>query len=199
MKKILLLLCLVVALGAGAQGIQAGLKGGVNVSNFSGGNFQNFDKKLLLGYHAGAFLRFRAGGFAIQPELQFSTQGARLENATSEENYEVRYVNIPVMLQYIMPSGFYVEAGPQIGFRASENIPDQTIENFAKSTDLAIDFGLGFQTKAGFGIGARYVAGLTEVGNFDAANIDPDFRNGVLQLSVFLTLFGNRQGVGSKR
>ncbi len=150
-------------------------------------------KETMLGFHGGAYMRFRAGGFSLQPEVLFSTQGARLQNATNKQDYKVNYITVPVMLQYITEGGFYLEAGPQIGFKASEDIPDNTIENFAKSTDLAIGVGLGLQSKAGIGIGARYLAGLSKVGDFDANNLDPDFRNSTIQASLFFTLFGNNR------
>ena len=48
---------------------------------------------------------------------------------------------------------------------------------------------LGFQTKGGLGIGARYLVGLSKVGDFDPPkNIDPDFKNSVIQVGAFITL-----------
>lgn len=41
----------------------------------------------------------------------------------------------------------------------------------------------------GLGIGGRYNIGVSKVGDFDAANIDPDFKNGVIRFSLFYTLF----------
>jgi hypothetical protein len=102
----------------------------------------------------------------------------------TEADYKVSYVNIPIMLQWQFKGSFYVEAGPQAGFKVSEDIPNSTIEDFAKSTDLSIGFGLGFLKNKGLGIGARYMVGVSKVGDFDSANIDPDFKNGVLQFSL---------------
>lgn len=194
MKKIILFSFIVLSITVHAQHFQLGIKGGVNVSNFTGGDFSTIKKETMLGFHGGAYMRFRAGGFSLQPEVLFSTQGAKLQNATDKEDYKVSYITIPVMLQYITRSGFYVEAGPQIGFKSSEDIPaNSNIGHFAKSTDLSLDAGLGFQSKAGIGFGARYVAGLSKVGDFDANDLDPDFRNSTIQLSLFFTLFGNHR------
>lgn len=71
-------------------------------------------------------------------------------------------------------------AGPRTGFKVSEDIPISTIDEFAKSTDLSIGVGLGFLKNKGLGTGGRYTVGVSKVDNFDSANIDPDFKNGVI-------------------
>ena len=84
--------------------------------------------------------------------------------------------------------GFYLEAGPQVGFKISEDIGESTINDFAKDLDLAAGAGLGFQA-GGIGIGARYLVGLSKVGDFDAsAGIDPDFKNSTIQLGISFRL-----------
>lgn len=194
MKKLILAAVVLVSATSYAQTFQLGIKGGVNVSNFTGGDFKDFDEKALIGFHAGAFVSFFLGeNFALQPEVLFSSQGAKLEKAGVEQNMKLSYVNVPVMLKYRFNGGFYLEAGPQIGFKVSENTDDMPINDFAKSTDLSIAGGLGFHSNIGLGIGARYTAGISKVGDFDSENIDPDFRNGVIQVSLFYTLFNNNK------
>ena len=51
MKKLLVIPAILFSLGLFAQKFQLGLKGGVNISNFSGGDFRNVDKKALVGFH----------------------------------------------------------------------------------------------------------------------------------------------------
>jgi len=173
--------------------IQLGIKGGVNASNFTGGTFDSIENNTLISYHVGGFVKFVLGGnFAIQPELLLSSQGAKLKYAGSEEDYKVTYLNIPIMAQYEFDGGFYIEAGPQFGFKIDESVPD-SLGDFAKSSDAAICFGLGYHFKGGLGIGARYNVGVSKVGDFDSdkVKVDPDFHNGVLQVSLFWTLFNN--------
>ena len=183
MKKLIILPLLLVIGIVNAQ-LQFGLKGGVNVSNFTGGDFNNIEKSSLVAFHAGGLVRIKFDHLVLQPELLFSSQGAKLDDGVTEADYKVSYVNIPIMLQWQFKGSFYVEAGPQAGFKVSEDIPNSTIDEFAKSTDLSIGFGLGFLKNKGLGIGARYVVGVSKVGDFDSANIDPDFKNGVLQFSL---------------
>jgi len=183
MKKIIFLPLLLVVGMVNAQ-LQFGLKGGVNISNFTGGDFQNIEKSPYVAWHAGGLLRIKFDHLVLQPEVLFSTQGAKLDDGTTEENYEITYVNIPIMLQWQFKGSFYVEAGPQVGFKVSEDIPNSAIDEFAKSTDLSIGVGLGFLKSKGLGIGGRYTVGVSKVGEFDSANIDPDFKNGVIQFSL---------------
>jgi hypothetical protein len=165
------------------QTFSFGPKAGINVSNYSGGDI-NSDAKV--GYHLGGLLNFGFGElFSVQPEVLFSTQGAKVESFGSKKDFKINYLNIPVMLKLRIAMGFYLEAGPQVGLRLSENIPDQTINNFAKKLDLSLGAGLGYQADNGLGVGLRYIGGISKVGDFSGREISPDFKNSVLQASVF--------------
>jgi hypothetical protein len=193
MKKIVILAFLFTATTTFAQKVVFGIKAGANVSNFTGGNFEQVDKKALIGFHGGAFLNFSFVGFAIQPELMVSTQGAKIDSASGSYDWKVTYVTLPVMAQYRSPGGFFIEAGPQVGFKISDNIENKTIENFARDLDLSAAAGLGFKAKNGFGLGARYTVGLSKVGDFEpSTGIDPDFKNGVIQASLYIPLTGSK-------
>lgn len=195
MKKSLLFLSLLVAVRtAFSQHFELGAKAGVNVSNFTGAsNAADLKANSYVGFHAGGFVSLFAGKhFAIQPEVLLSTQGAKVEDAGTKKDYKLTYINIPVMLKIRATGGFYVEAGPQIGFKVNEKI-DGTSEDFAKSTDLSIAGGLGYHSPIGLGVGVRYTAGLSKLGDFNFQNPQtPDWKNGVLQFSLFYTLFNQR-------
>jgi len=196
MKKIIFSLFLLAAIQTNAQHFELGAKAGVNISNFTGGDFSTVEKESLIGYHVGGFISFFMGNnVAIQPEVLLSTAGAKIGVGNQTEDYKLTYLNVPVMLKYRFVQGFYLEAGPQIGFKVGDNLPDQTTDDFAKSMDLSIAGGLGYHFKMGLGIGARYTAGISKVGDFDASQgANPDFKNGVIQISLFYTLFNNRKG-----
>ncbi|SEI37509.1 Outer membrane protein beta-barrel domain-containing protein [Dyadobacter koreensis] len=166
-----------------AQSFSIGPKAGLNISNYTGGNIES---DALVGYHLGGLLNYGFGEvFSIQPEVLFSTQGAKVENNGSKADFKISYVTIPVMLKFKAKGGFFVEFGPQVGFRTSSDIPNQTINNFAKNLDLAAGGGIGYQSPIGLGVSARYIAGLSKVGDFSGQNIDPDFKNSVIQASIF--------------
>jgi hypothetical protein len=175
--------------------ISVGAKGGLNVSNLSGINdIEGFKSKALVGFHLGGFATFNLGrNFAIQPELLYSSQGAKVEVAGDEENLKLNYINIPVMIKFLTNSGFYVEAGPQIGFKAGDVTFDgDDISDEFENSDFSAGFGLGFQpTKSPFGVGARYNVGLGKVSDledFDDNNVD--VKNGVFQLSLYWRFLG---------
>lgn len=189
MKKILLAVAILLSVGTYAQKFQLGAKAGVNISNFTGGDFDAVKKKALVGFHGGLFLRFSVLKFSIQPEMMISTQGAKIDSVSGSYNWKITYATIPVMLQYKFPGGFFFEAGPQVAFKISDNIEDESIGAFAKNLDLSVAGGLGYRGKKGFGIGGRYTVGVSKVGDFQpSSGIDPDFKNGVIQFSLYIPL-----------
>jgi hypothetical protein len=191
MKKVIIIPAILAATIVYSQ-ISLGVKAGVNISNFTGGDFGSVEKEALVGFHGGGLVNIRLGHLALQPELLFSSQGAKLKQGGQESDFKISYINIPIMLQYQTDGGFYVEAGPQGGFKISESVPDSTIGDFAKGGDLSFGFGLGYHSKIGFGIGGRYLVGVSKIGDFDSGDINPDFKNSVIQFSVFYTFFGKK-------
>ncbi len=174
--------------------VSVGAKGGLNVSNLSGVNADNYETKALIGFHAGGFVTFNIGrNFAIQPELVYSTQGGTIESGNITEDLKMNYFNIPVMVKFMTDKGFYIEAGPQLGFQSGD-LDFDNVEASVEGSDFSICGGLGFQpTKSPFGFGVRYNAGMGTTGELDFSNpsIDnADFKNGVLQVSLYWRLFG---------
>ena len=188
MKKLLVISLILLSGSAYSQGLLGrlsfGLKAGTNYSNFTNANFSTSG---LLGYHAGAIINFKIlGGLSFQEEFLFSTQGAKVQtDQFNQANLKIYYMTVPLLLKYRTPWGIYVEGGGQVGFRVREDDGSQSITNFAKKMDLAGVGGLGYQMKCGLGFGARYVAGISKVGDFNSSNISPDFKNAVVQGSVF--------------
>ncbi|MET0634948.1 MAG: porin family protein [Chitinophagaceae bacterium] len=189
MKKLLVACLLVACSAASAQRISGGIKAGVNISNFTNGDFDNVDKEALVGFHAGGYLNFKLiGPLSIQPEALVSTAGAKFDDLSGEKrDFKLTYITVPVMAKLTSPGGVYFELGPQVGFKIHEKVGDETIDNFAKDLDLSAGAGIGFKLGP-VGIGGRYLVGLSKVGDFDGNNIDPDFKNSVIQLGLSLKL-----------
>jgi len=97
------------------------------------------------------------------------------------------------MVKFMTNNGFYLEAGPQLGFKTGD-VDFDNVEATVEGSDFSICGGLGFQpTKSPFGIGARYNAGMGTTGEIDFNNTsveNADFKNGVFQLSIYWRLFG---------
>jgi len=181
-----------------AQPPKFGIKGGINLANIKSdeGNFNN-----RLGFHAGLISHIHlAPEWAIQPEVVYSSQGAKytLDNG-EEHDLQLNYVNVPVMVQYMFNNGFRLQTGPQVGFlvNTKDKYAGQETEFFTsgdfKDIDAAWSFGLGYLSETGFGIDGRYNLGLTNINDFGTANL----KNNVFQVGLFY-LFDNRHKAKSR-
>ena len=193
MKKIsLLALVLVLGMAVQAQKINIGLKGGLNLASLSDSENED-DVRSRLGYHAGVFFHIPVTPqIAIQPEAVYSNQGAKYDLGTGDDlNLSLNYINIPVMVQAMVGSGFYAQVGPQLGFltSVSDKVGDIELNSVSKddfkTTDVSLGVGLGFKGRSGLGLDARYNLGLTNINNSGrSANI----KNNVLQVGLQLQL-----------
>jgi hypothetical protein len=188
-KLVLILICFVLVSAKGFsqsffKRFEFGLKAGANYSNFTNANFPTDP---LVGFHAGATVAFKiTDNFLVQEEFLFSTQGAKIKGGTlGDQDLKLSYISIPFLLKYRTNSGFYIEAGPQAGMKASEKVSGLSSGDFAKKVDLAVAGEIGFQSKIGLGIGVRYVYGISKVGDFNSSSINNDFKNNNIQASIF--------------
>jgi len=192
MKK-LLLMCLVLIATKGisqsfmsgiAKKLEFGLKAGVNASNFTNASFPTDP---LIGFHGGATLAFKiTNNFLIQEDFLFSMQGAKIKGGSLDvQDLKLYYVSIPILLKYRTNAGFFIEAGAQTGMKVKEDVAGETNGDVFKKLDVAVVGGIGYQSKIGLGIGARYVYGLSKVGDFKTTGFNNDFKNNTIQASVF--------------
>jgi len=161
-----------------------GVKAGANYSNFTNANFETDG---LVGFHAGGLVNFKLNEhLSIEEEFLFSLQGAKLKGVNDNESIKLYYMTVPILLKYRTNSGIYFEAGPQVGALIKEDLDKTLVDGqYAKKLDFGVAAGLGFQAKNGLGIGARYVAGLSGVGDFQSTVVKTDFKNSTVQASVF--------------
>jgi hypothetical protein len=68
MKKIMFLPLLLGMVVVNAQ-IQLGVKAGVNIANFTGGDFNNIEKSPLTSFHVGGILRWKFEHLILQGEV----------------------------------------------------------------------------------------------------------------------------------
>ncbi|MDR2221921.1 MAG: PorT family protein [Flavobacteriaceae bacterium] len=220
MKKIVLS---VLAIGAFAftanaqtPDIKLGAKAGVNFSNLSNLNSNEdgieISSSMKTGFHIGVLAEiFINEKFSIQPELLYSTQGAK--NKISESDYgvavnvntftKIDYINVPIMAKYYVIDGLSIQAGPQIGFLTSAktkldsfsisgtnaNITDDDIkEAYGLNDDLkkdtkSVDFGVNFGAGYELPMGLFFDARYN-LGLTKVNKGDNKVKNGVFQLSV---------------
>jgi hypothetical protein len=196
MKKIFLLMAGIAIFNAVNAQVKFGAKAGLNLANITG---DIEGTKMKAGFNAGAFAKISlTEALSLQPELVFSTQGAKMEFEMEGVRYDVKtnlsYLNIPVLFQYNTTNGFFAETGPQLGFLMSAKAKSEGEKEDVKDSFKSIDFGwalgAGFLTKSNVGFNARFNLGL---GNIADNTDDDDFKvkNSVIQVGVFY-VFGNK-------
>lgn len=178
MKKIIVTAALIVALAsaAGAQeGMQGnltgmGLKAGVNFGSFIGSDAGSPNTRT--GFTGGGFLTYTiVQQLSIQPELYYTMKGGkRFPNTIDQENWDLNYLEIPLLLKFNFPTEGMVKpnifAGPQLGFPLSASYNDQDVMDYVKGTEFSLAFGAGIEYKlrmVSLTFDARYVLGLTNI------------------------------------
>ena len=185
MKKITLFIVCALSLAVANAQVKYGAKAGLNFTNVSG---DVNDNKIKIALHFGGFANFAiTDKFSVQPELLYSAQGAKFEDAGDNDNLRLHYLNIPILGQYNDPSGFYGETGPQFGFMLSAKVKSDgntyDAKDGFKTVDFGWAFGAGYRVTEEAKIGLRYNLGLSNI-----ADGGGKLHNSVLQLSVAYTL-----------
>jgi hypothetical protein len=162
--------------------VNLGIKGGINLYKIASDDNTNYDQ--ILGYNFGLLGHIHLNSqWAVQPELVYSRQGAK--NAGTE--YNLDYINVPVLFQYMFDNGFRLEAGPQLGFLVMAD----NKENL-NSIDAGVGFGASYVVPStGFGIDVRYNLGLSNINKDDAVKST----NRGFQLGVFYIFGHNTRAV----
>jgi hypothetical protein len=170
---------------ATAQHVNVGIKAGANFYNVNNDNGAEYDTKT--GFHAGLLGHIHlAPQLALQPEVVYSTQGAKWTTSNVKTKLNLDYINVPVLLQYMFDNGFRLQAGPQVGFlvkgKADINGVETDVKDDLKSVDFGIGAGVGYvHPPSGFGVYVRYNLGLSNINENDGVKS----HNRGLQAGVF--------------
>lgn len=178
-----------------SMAISFGVKGGVNFATVNGSDqYESPDSRTS--FHVGALAEFPlADIFSIQVEALYSGQGFEIasQNILGQDRkieYQLDYINVPVLAKVYVMKGLSLEAGPQFNFLVNEEIDSDPNNNGgdneqdnAKDFDFGFAGGLTFQTEMGLFASARYYQGVTNI--IDGANdTDPNVNNSVFQIGV---------------
>jgi hypothetical protein len=188
MKRLFLVLCAVGSFITSNSQIRYGIKAGYNSSDlyFSGaGSISNVKSKS--GFNAGVYSAFPLSkSLSIQPEIQYSEQGARYKDSAVNVNYN--YLNVPVLAKYQLASGIFAESGPQIGFLLNSSYKSSTSSfdlMYSKSTAFSWVFGAGYKLPTvNLGIDIRYNLGISNIQTYSLFTT----KNSVLQIDLFYEL-----------
>lgn len=186
MKKLMLLAAVAVFgfSNMDAQEVKFGAKAGVNFASIGGDD--TGDLKSRTAFHVGAMAEIGISDkFAVQPELLYSSVGAKADEGDGE--LKLDYISVPVMAKYMVAEGFSLEAGPQIGLLLSAKSEgggeSEDVKDFVNGLDLGIGVGASYRMDSGLNFGARYSLGLSNINDFEGSD---DFKNqnNVFQISV---------------
>lgn len=217
-KTLVMTSLLFMSITATAQHLTYGIKAGVNITTHQ---LEDSDyatsSKSILGMHVGLFGNYAINEkFAIQPELLYSTGGRKYTYSNSintvgndikamraavgpsevDDVIKTSHLVLPVMLQFKIINGLYIEAGPQYSFVLSikEDYDGEGYENikeYYKSGTFGIGVGAGYDLSiltAGLKVGVRYTTDLSEMNKVE-------LEGGNLKSSMFqvglLYAFGN--------
>ncbi|GAA4417933.1 hypothetical protein GCM10023187_50820 [Nibrella viscosa] len=197
MKKVNLIGIALSVLLAGqgmAQNVHLGLKAGVNAFNTVDAS-RNTGMKIgqmdyRTGFHAGGLAHIHLSRrWAVQPEVVFSGQGGRQTVSGVESRWNLNYLTVPLLAQYMFGDGFRIQGGPQVGFLTSaklnrEGVITNVTPNY-NPVDAGLTAGVSYVGATGFGVDARWVFGLT---NIYKNNTNTYSRNNGAQLGVFYLL-----------
>lgn len=181
---------------------QFGVKAGVNLANIQGDDVGELDSRTS--FHLGLFLEIPISErFSFQPEVLYSGQGFTAVSRDQDNifdvddnvEYQLSYIQVPLMAKFYLVKGLHIEAGPQFGFKVKEeidynpadeggNIEINPDDSYIKDFDTNIAVGAGYKFDNGFLISARYTHGLTNIFKDDVLFQNVDAKNSVWQFGV---------------
>jgi hypothetical protein len=172
-----------------ADRLSFGVKAGSNYGNFTNAGFATDP---LLGFHAGPSVSFRMGDHvSVVEDFLFTMEGAKNKSTLfGGQDIKLYYVAVPVVFRYKTNMGLFIEAGTQTSIKVHEEVSGLkesglTNGSFAKNMNMGAVGGIGYLSKTGLGVTARYVYGLTKVNNFNDQTISKDFKSYTAQVSLF--------------
>ncbi|WP_432410410.1 porin family protein [Rasiella sp. SM2506] len=201
-KQVILIAVAIFSFGVlQAQDIRFGAKAGVNFAKLTGDAVEDADGRT--GFHIGGLVEFLISEkFSVQPELIYSQQGLQSKDEFGgvevETKFKLDYINIPIMAKYYVTEGLSLEAGPQFGINTTAEFEtelsgDDSNDEFFSGTedvkdstsglDLGIGAGVGYRLDSGIFFQARYMFGVSDVGDDDEVFGD-SLTNSVLSLSA---------------
>ncbi len=189
-KLIPLAILLFISSSLFSQTFKLGIKGGANLGKISGASFKD---KFTLGYNVGGFATIGLGNkFAIQPEVLFNQVNNDTATSFSEifkvqhaDQIQLKFLSIPVLLNYNLNKFITLQAGPQFGILLNKN--DNLLQNgnnAFKSGNFSLVGGVQLNLLK-FRVYGRFVGGQTDINN--VSNNDA-WKTKAIQLGVGFTL-----------
>ena len=192
MKKVILLLTSFFSVTAFSQeevksssDAKFGIKGGLNYATVTKGDFEDgLDPRTSFYIGFVSEIPLVANAISLQPEMLYSRQGFEnnfvLLGTDYKEEYQVDYINIPVLLKLHVGKTLSFEVGPQFGLKINEKVvrnnSEVEVDNI-NAFDTALAGGVSLNFKEFF-ISGRYTYSLNEIIE------DSNSKNSVFQIGA---------------
>ena len=149
-----------------SQKFDLGIKSG---SNFATQNIKSISgTKSITGLHVGVFTYIKLPLiFGIQPEIQYSTQGTKINSTTMRS---IDYLNVPILVRSSF-GPMNIHFGPQFGILTGainevSGIPTDIKDKFLKR-DFSLVLDVSVEPVDRFIFSVRYVRGLKNISDDD--------------------------------
>lgn len=187
MKKNVLTFILVITL-AFVSRAQSGIKAGFNFSNLdiSGQVFQGETSNYAAPF-IGVFTETNfTENTILRFELMYAKRGAEIKIVGENLDYELSYVELPVLLRFKTNIGVNFNLGPSASYLIDANATNNNgeelnLKDVVKTFDTALNLGVGYVAKFGLEFEARYYLGLSNISDDGS---DAQIKNQGIQLSV---------------
>ena len=172
LKLFILAIFTITGTAAISQRLTIGIKGGTNIGKLQGTPFSD---EFSYGYHVGGYLAVGISDkFAIQPEVLFNQVNTDTSSSFSSvykfnniDKINLKYLTIPVLLNYRPVKLLTLQAGPQFGILMNKN--ETLLENGKqafKSNNVSMLAGVQVNLMH-LNIYGRYSIGLTNLNDVD--------------------------------
>lgn len=163
-----------------SQGLSLGVRGGVNVANFSINLPSNLwppdnQKQARTSFNLGVYGQYSLNEkMALQAELFYSGEGVRFTDPGTElpGAFDLSFLSVPLFFKYTLIKNFYVMAGPQFSYLMAANCTYQNGDVYDvlsehNKINVAVVPVLGYDWK-NFSLHLRYQAGLSKLPSADS-------------------------------
>src|SRR5665213_3430815 len=141
-KLFTLLFFLVLGLNVSFAQIDIGLKFGLNVSNVSNSNEEDFTN--FLNFNSGVVVRLKMKDkFFLNTEVSSSNKGFNsLLTPGGKTSNQLTYLTFPVLLQYGATNKIYFQLGPEFNFLTKVKMKNSTMDSLVTGNYNTFDFSL---------------------------------------------------------
>jgi hypothetical protein len=175
--RILSLAIVLFAVSALQAQTRVGITGGLHLAHISSNDADiNDEKQAMPGFQLGFLtdIPLGTGGWSFQPRLMVQTKGTGISHGDHTDKIRFTALDLPLSLQYRTKGGFYVGAGPNIGFNLAavekghddkESLEIGSDPGQLNRMDIGMDLRTGIMLKSGISVGLNYVRGVSNIQN----------------------------------